>query len=488
MGRMVHMLAFGIFFSGFLKDMVCLPRPLSPPLYRITMSGSAALEYGFPSSHSTNALSVAVYTIAMLRDAPHQHPYANLALQCLAYFYAVSIVFGRLYCGMHGFLDVIVGSGLGVFLAMAQITFGEAFDFWITQGSTANVLVTILVVLVLVRIHPEPADDCPCFDDSVAFMGVVIGASVGAWHYSRTPFSLDEPIPSTVPFDFAEIGPVKTILRILIGIVFVFVWRAVTKPALFKVLPPIFRVLEQARLNLPRAFFLNASYVFPAPFHPISRCLADPKNSKYKSVPRLLNDDNIIPPASELPHMLANLAHPRKRSISVGPQSAADAYETLAYRNRRRRESMTSQDGNTVPEGSPWPPTSPKSPLSPQREQKENSPLGVNLLPTPLASRVQSYEHMMGSISPPLKASQPGAMGSMTPPDESAVVSPGIQTPAEAEQEKRELFMQLAKPRVRYDVEVVTKLIVYAGIAWIAIEAGPIFFEVVGLGMGVAGR
>lgn len=76
----------------------------------------------------------------------------------------------------------------------------------------------------------------------------------------------------------------------------------------------------------------------------------------------------------------------------------------------------------------------------------------------------------------------------MTPPDESAVVSPGIQTPAEAEQEKRELFMQLAKPRVRYDVEVVTKLIVYAGIAWIAIEAGPIFFEVVGLGMGVAGR
>ena len=36
---LVHMLALGVYLSGFMKDLVCLPRPLSPPLQRITMSG-----------------------------------------------------------------------------------------------------------------------------------------------------------------------------------------------------------------------------------------------------------------------------------------------------------------------------------------------------------------------------------------------------------------------------------------------------------------
>ena len=74
------------------------------------------------------------------------------------------------------------------------------------------------------------------------------------------------------------------------------------------------------------------------------------------------------------------------------------------------------------------------------------------------------------------------------------------------EREEREMFSRLEKPRVRYDVEVITKLIVYsgmrgtssfassfaildwlmivAGIAWIAVEGAPILFEAIGLGLG----
>jgi hypothetical protein len=182
-------------------------------------------------------------------------------VQCLAYFYTVSIVFGRLYCGMHGFLDVIVGSVLGAVIALIQLAYGEMFDFWITRGPFVHPLIAILVVCVLVRIHPEPADDCPCFDDSVSFAGVVIGAQIGAWHYARTGLSLDVPIPSTVPFHLGSIGILRATLRIILGVVIIFLWRAAMKPALLKLLPPIFRVLEHARLNLPRAFFLNASYV-----------------------------------------------------------------------------------------------------------------------------------------------------------------------------------------------------------------------------------
>ncbi|KAJ4368148.1 Long-chain base-1-phosphate phosphatase [Neocucurbitaria cava] len=457
----VFMLAAGVYWTGFLKDMLCLPRPLSPPLARISMSGSAALEYGFPSSHSANAVSVAFYAIYMLRQSAHEyHPHVNTGLQALFYFYALSIIVGRLYCGMHGFLDVVVGSTMGALITAFQLVYGDWMDSWIFSGNYQDIIVATLVVCVLVRIHPEPADDCPCFDDSVSFSGVVIGINLGAWHYAQTGYALQDAYPSSVPFSLQEMGIIKATLRILLGVVVIFVWRATMKPALFKLLPPLFRLLEQARLNLPRAFFLNAS--------------------KYTSIQPFADDDNVIPPASELPHMLKNLAHPRKRSVSVGPQSAADAYETLAYRNRRRRESINSLDG-AVPEEATWSPSTALKPQTPALEKAEPL-LGAGLLPTPTASRVHSYEQMMGTG----RVYQ--VEKNMTPPESEADVAGEVlqftQSPTEEENEKREIFMMLTKPRVRYDVEVVTKLIVYTGIAWIAVGGNPILFELVGLGMG----
>jgi membrane-associated phospholipid phosphatase len=257
------MLAAGVYWSGFMKDMVCLPRPLSPPLYRITMSGSAALEYGFPSSHSTNAVSVVVYLVHMLRESRNDYnPTVYMALQALSYFYAISIIFGRLYCGMHGFLDVVAGSLLGAVIGLLQLMYGDALDNYIFSGGYTHPLIVTLIILVLVRIHPEPADDCPCFDDSISFAAVVIGINVGAWHYDLTGYALNEPMPSTAPFKLATIGLVPTTARIILGVVVIFLWRASMKPTLFKVLPPLFRSLERASLALPRAFFLSASYVF----------------------------------------------------------------------------------------------------------------------------------------------------------------------------------------------------------------------------------
>lgn len=430
------MLAAGIYWSGFLKDMLCLPRPLSPPLARISMSGSAALEYGFPSSHSTNAVSVTFYAIYMLRQSEEFNPQVNISLQALFYFYALSIIVGRLYCGMHGFLDVLIGSILGAIITVFQLVFSEWIDSFIFSGSYKDIVIATLVIFVLVRIHPEPADDCPCFDDSVAFSGVVVGINLGAWHYAQSGFAINNIYPSTVPFELAEIGLSKAIVRTLLGVVIIFLWRATAKPVLFKVLPPLFRLLERGRMNLPRAFFLNAS--------------------SYTSIPNMRDDDNVIPPASQLPQMLKNLAHPRKRSVSVGPQSASDAYETLAYRNRRRRESVNSSDG-TVLEDLEWSST-PLPHMATPVVEKDPYLLGAGLLPTPMTSRVHSYEKMMGT------GKLQGLDGTIeTPPESDTDVTGDASLKTEEENEKREIFMKLTKPRVRYDVEVVTKLIVYSG-------------------------
>lgn len=109
---------------------------------------------------------------------------------------------------------------------------------------------------------------------------------------------------------------------------------------------------------------------------------------------------------------------------------------------------MNSSDGFTVPEESAWSPGS-------EVKSADSGQLGTKSLPTPATSRVQSYEHMMGTGKV--------SLGMMTPPRGVDYMDGAPQTPVEAEREKRELFDKLTTPRVRYDVEVVTKLIVYSG-------------------------
>lgn len=444
---MATILAAGVYLSGFIKDMLCLPRPLSPPLTRITMSGSAALEYGFPSTHSTNAVSVAAYAILLLREYEGNISVENSRyLQILAYFYACSIVLGRLYCGMHGFFDVVVGSVLGVAIAYAQFFLGPLKDDYLFSGTYQSLAMIFLVILVLVRVHPEPADNCPCFDDSVAFAGVVLGCDIGAWHFARSTYSDREFwYPSTVPFSIESLGWLKVIARIILGVIVVFLWRAIAKPTLLKGLPPIFRVVENLGLDLPRRFFKPAS--------------------QYKSVPYQKDDDNVIPSARDIPNMLNNIH--RRRAISVGPQSEADAYEALAYRQKRRRDSL-------------------KSPLT-------TAPLtkGVDQAKDYFAtsSKTASHSRRRSSSLEEFRA-QMGASSAMLSPN--AVVTPhapnlnggiSLGTSTEDEMDRTELFATVQKPRVRYDVEVVTKLIVYSGIAWLAVEGNPILFHHIGLGL-----
>lgn len=167
-------------------------------------------------------------------------------------------------------------------------------------------------------------------------------------------------------------------------------------------------------------------------------------------MPSQLKDDDVIPNVSEIPSMLTNIRHPRRRAVSVGPQSEADAYETLAYRQKWRKDS-NAHNRNASLNGirlSPPPPSLPP----PADGPNNNRPKGK---PTKSPTRgLAEYEHMMGTGTPVYdekdmdsKQTRPGV-----------VVSDGTK-----DQEELDMFSMITKPRVRYDVEVVTKLIVYSG-------------------------
>lgn len=80
-------------------------------------------------------------------------------------------------------------------------------------------------------------------------------------------------------------------------------------------------------------------------------------------------------------------------------------------------------------------------------------------LPTPAMSDVDLCRKMMGA--------ETAVYSPLTPATGSSMEGTPARRPSEDareyEREEREIFAKLEKPRVRYDVEVITKLIVYTG-------------------------
>lgn len=146
--------------------------------------------------------------------------------------------------------------------------YGESMDTFITTGSWGGPLTVIIITILLVRLHPEPADACcKCFEDGVAFAGVFIGVKIGQWRNPAMHNVTIEGLDSAHMTIFLLKVAVKLVLgkhiQVLLlrcpGVSILFAWRATTKPLLHRILPPFYRLLEKARLDMPRRYFMRAS-------------------------------------------------------------------------------------------------------------------------------------------------------------------------------------------------------------------------------------
>ncbi|TFY75702.1 hypothetical protein EWM64_g8311 [Hericium alpestre] len=180
---------FGVYSSSFVKDLVCSPRPIAPPVTRLTV-GSHHLEYGFPSTHTTNSTSMALFLLAhmaTLLKTGAISPQFFAFCTALLTFYVGSIVGGRLYMGMHGFVDCTV-----VERWVVTGHWSGWFSLHVSQAA-ANVSVVVPLIvtaacLLSVNQHPQPVDDCPCFEDAIAFMSVDLGILLGLYAAAHLPF------------------------------------------------------------------------------------------------------------------------------------------------------------------------------------------------------------------------------------------------------------------------------------------------------------
>ncbi|GAA5929291.1 phosphatase PAP2 family protein [Sporobolomyces koalae] len=384
---LLYVLAAGGYVTSVLKDAFCVPRPFAPPVNRLSV-GSHALEYGFPSTHSSNALSMALFFGELLLRRNPGHLVINSIGVLLLVLFAWSITFGRLYTGMHSRMDVRVGASIGVLVWMLM-WLGEAKLERLVLGTGLTGTVFIIpALLLLVTFHPQPAENCPCFEDAIAFLSVFAGILLGvAWNpYKYADFTLGHRWR-----DWTEIGfwSIAVVSKVIVGVSSILVWRIVAKYLCHSALPPLFRLFAPI-FSLPRRYYLAAT--------------------EYGSYPKQTSL-NAVPSILDLPR-LAEDAEVSNTSTAISSTSSS----STSMRNRPQRS-----------------PASEKTPV--------------------LNDGTASLPHLR---SRPVDREQGLANGQVSGPTE---------------------------PPIHLDADVLTKVIVYAGIGWIATVTLPWFFG--GLGLSV---
>lgn len=191
----------------------------------------------------------------------------------------------------------------------------------------------------------------------------------------------------------------------------------------------------------------------------------------YNTVPPLRRDDKVLPTAAEIPAMLSSIRR-RKRTISVGPQSEADAREFIAARQQHRQDEKAAA-GGLRPKSSN---SSLKAPTTPSIAEIPN-PLTPSESPES-GSYLIPQENTSSISASSLQVDGPYQEILTPPASENGNLS---DSGKEDEKNDQKMFSSLEKPRIRYDVEVITKLVVYAGIAWLAVEGNPLLFAKLGI-------
>ena len=140
--------------------------------------------------------------------------------------------------------------------------------FPIHENTVPMMLVTMAIVLIIA--HPIPLHSCPCFVDSVCFVGAMLGAMIGCWAWAHNQYvpvgphgesmwsthlisSHPHPIPSfsrfgahfllnlLVLFNFEHVGWIKSALRMVFGLTICLVARLILKTIGKRIWPYFFR-------------------------------------------------------------------------------------------------------------------------------------------------------------------------------------------------------------------------------------------------------
>ncbi|XP_018603885.2 sphingosine-1-phosphate phosphatase 2 isoform X2 [Scleropages formosus] len=173
--RLVNMWMVVMYIGQVMKDMLKMPRPLSPPVVKLEPRVNA--EYGMPSTHAMAATAIS-FTF-LLSAAPRFQIQFEVGL-LVAVAFSTLVGLSRLYTGMHSALDVICGAMISALLMVATYPAWDAFDRLQLESPLSPVL-AVLVPLFLCYNYPRLDHYSTTRGDTTVILGAGAGCSVGYW-------------------------------------------------------------------------------------------------------------------------------------------------------------------------------------------------------------------------------------------------------------------------------------------------------------------
>ena len=187
---------------------------------------------------------------------------------------------------MHSITDCVAGVSLGILVWAIHALFWPFIEHWVVApqapatftalGSWIGPVCIATLAGIMVHRHPQPAEDCPCFEDAIAFVSVIAGALTGCWGAERAGFGKFTSHMAGSPFAFLHLQDASAeewttavrdttawwgmaTAKLFFGISVIFAWRILAKSVLHHLLPTTFRLLARAFALPARRFYTPAT-------------------------------------------------------------------------------------------------------------------------------------------------------------------------------------------------------------------------------------
>lgn len=235
--HLTMLLGTGIYAGNCAKDLLALPRP-SGTHVDVAGDGEHAREFGWPSTHAVCASVMPFYIFIFAfwaGGADGASPETADAVRgpalVLAVFTSLLLAFSRLYLGMHSPVDIAAGFAIGgALLAAWCAALGPLVDALVASDAVNVPLWSAAAAVGAVVLHPVAPARCPCYTDSVCFIGTLAGAVSSLWAFRRAGVA---PVGPTgdLPFDLAAASPAVVLARVALGLTTTLVARSAAKAA-----------------------------------------------------------------------------------------------------------------------------------------------------------------------------------------------------------------------------------------------------------------
>jgi len=219
-------LALSLLLGNLLKNIFCLPRPRSPPV----IVKANEHDWGMPRTHSITAITVPFYFVICLCKECQFSIELSIILLIFTGVWAATIMFSRMYLGLHSPADIFSGAILGLAILFSFIYFED--KIFAIYRNPKIMWQGPLCLLSIIYLHPRPYPTTSYYTSTIicgalngfiltthAFYNGIIGTS--KWH----------------PIIYANFdNPIRnTLLRAVIGLGILLLTKEIAKPIIYSI-------------------------------------------------------------------------------------------------------------------------------------------------------------------------------------------------------------------------------------------------------------